>query len=190
MDKKCILLQLYIGYINLLIGESDVSLRQSLTGCSRLVKDLENAVAKKNRTPCVCEGRCYGIENARTPSSPSIMKGQPITLNCTFDLEDDTLYSIKWYKNNVEFFTGKEANRFVVENSFCLHVTGLFGDCLSALLRYPKLKTLDGQKDLSVGTYIKLISHIECVPKGYQTINLEALLQRFLAFDFCVPYGC
>ncbi|KAF8794739.1 hypothetical protein HNY73_002681 [Argiope bruennichi] len=35
---------------------------------------------------------------------PSIMSGQPITLNCTFDLEGDTLYSIKWYKNNVEFY--------------------------------------------------------------------------------------
>ncbi|GFT30122.1 ig-like domain-containing protein [Nephila pilipes] len=35
---------------------------------------------------------------------PSIMRGQPITLNCTFDLEEDTLYSIKWYKNNVEFY--------------------------------------------------------------------------------------
>lgn len=27
-----------------------------------------------------------------------------MTLNCTFDLEEDTLYSIKWYKNNVEFY--------------------------------------------------------------------------------------
>lgn len=35
---------------------------------------------------------------------PSIMRGQPITLNCTFDLEGDILYSIKWYKNNVEFY--------------------------------------------------------------------------------------
>ncbi|KAG8187086.1 hypothetical protein JTE90_023928 [Oedothorax gibbosus] len=35
---------------------------------------------------------------------PSIMRGQSVTLNCTFDLEEDILYSIKWYKNSVEFY--------------------------------------------------------------------------------------
>ncbi|XP_015915385.2 cell adhesion molecule CEACAM6 isoform X2 [Parasteatoda tepidariorum] len=34
----------------------------------------------------------------------SIESGLPVLLNCTYDLEGDILYSIKWYKNNLEFY--------------------------------------------------------------------------------------
>ena len=33
-----------------------------------------------------------------------IIVGETIRLTCKFDLEGDTLYSIKWYRNDVEFF--------------------------------------------------------------------------------------
>lgn len=46
----------------------------------------------------------YGLRMLEIQVPPSIMRGQPIMLNCTFDLEGDILYSIKWYKNNVEFY--------------------------------------------------------------------------------------
>ncbi|RWS08773.1 uncharacterized protein B4U79_03125, partial [Dinothrombium tinctorium] len=32
------------------------------------------------------------------------MAYSPVWLNCSFDLENDKLYSIKWYKNNNEFY--------------------------------------------------------------------------------------
>lgn len=32
------------------------------------------------------------------------MKGDGVWLNCTYDLEREKLYSIKWHKNNVEFY--------------------------------------------------------------------------------------
>ncbi|GFS79642.1 c2-set_2 domain-containing protein [Nephila pilipes] len=32
------------------------------------------------------------------------MRGEPVWLNCSYDLEHDILYSIKWHKNNVEFY--------------------------------------------------------------------------------------
>ncbi|KAK8784450.1 hypothetical protein V5799_009186 [Amblyomma americanum] len=36
---------------------------------------------------------------------PSVARyGQPAWLNCSYDLERDQLYSIKWYKNNVEIY--------------------------------------------------------------------------------------
>lgn len=33
-----------------------------------------------------------------------VMRGEPTWLNCSYDLENDKLYSIKWHKNNVEFY--------------------------------------------------------------------------------------
>ncbi|XP_013790485.1 cell adhesion molecule 2-like, partial [Limulus polyphemus] len=33
-----------------------------------------------------------------------VQKGDPLWLNCTFDQESDDLYSVKWYKNSVEFY--------------------------------------------------------------------------------------
>jgi len=33
-----------------------------------------------------------------------VIKGESVELSCIYDLETDSLYSIKWYKNNVEFY--------------------------------------------------------------------------------------
>ncbi|KAH7952145.1 hypothetical protein HPB52_019361 [Rhipicephalus sanguineus] len=33
-----------------------------------------------------------------------VIRGEPLWLNCSFDLESDDLYSVKWYKNNTEFY--------------------------------------------------------------------------------------
>ncbi|XP_076310255.1 nephrin-like isoform X2 [Tachypleus tridentatus] len=40
--------------------------------------------------------------DVQVPTAVNI--GDPVWLNCTFDLESDQLYSVKWYKNNVEFY--------------------------------------------------------------------------------------
>ncbi|UYV62903.1 hypothetical protein LAZ67_2002381 [Cordylochernes scorpioides] len=34
----------------------------------------------------------------------AVAKGESLWLNCTLDLENDELYSVKWYKNDVEFY--------------------------------------------------------------------------------------
>ena len=34
----------------------------------------------------------------------SVSKGDSIWLECGYDLQDDELYSVKWYKDNVEFY--------------------------------------------------------------------------------------
>ncbi|KAH6930740.1 hypothetical protein HPB50_018020 [Hyalomma asiaticum] len=34
----------------------------------------------------------------------AVIRGDPLWLNCSFDLESDDLYSVKWYKNHREFF--------------------------------------------------------------------------------------
>ncbi|XP_035222730.1 uncharacterized protein LOC118195512, partial [Stegodyphus dumicola] len=33
-----------------------------------------------------------------------VMRGESVWLNCSYDLEHEKLYSIKWHKNNVEFY--------------------------------------------------------------------------------------
>ncbi|GBL92695.1 hypothetical protein AVEN_119091-1 [Araneus ventricosus] len=36
--------------------------------------------------------------------SSAVIRGEPAWLNCSYILEGDELYSVKWYKNNVEFY--------------------------------------------------------------------------------------
>ncbi|GFR06389.1 ig-like domain-containing protein [Trichonephila clavata] len=45
-----------------------------------------------------------------------VISGEETTLTCVFDLEQDTLYSIKWYRDDLEFFryvpSDKPPNKF------------------------------------------------------------------------------
>ena len=34
----------------------------------------------------------------------AVAKGQPVVLHCNFELEEDELYSVKYYKDYVEFY--------------------------------------------------------------------------------------
>ncbi|CAG2111059.1 unnamed protein product, partial [Medioppia subpectinata] len=40
----------------------------------------------------------------RVDVPPSVIIGNPVWLNCSYELENDELYSIKWYKSNGEFY--------------------------------------------------------------------------------------
>ncbi|GFQ77655.1 ig-like domain-containing protein [Trichonephila clavata] len=41
---------------------------------------------------------------AKLDVSSAVIRGEPAWLNCSYTLEGDELYSVKWYKNNVEFY--------------------------------------------------------------------------------------
>lgn len=45
-----------------------------------------------------------GLRLSRLDVPAAVIRGEPAWLNCTYDLEKDELYSVKWYKNNVEFY--------------------------------------------------------------------------------------
>ncbi|KAH6929990.1 hypothetical protein HPB50_007930 [Hyalomma asiaticum] len=47
---------------------------------------------------------CNGLRLVRLDMPSAVIRGDPLWLNCSFDLESDELYSVKWYKNNREFF--------------------------------------------------------------------------------------
>lgn len=40
----------------------------------------------------------------------AVQNGTEVTLVCQFELEGETLYSVKWYRNYVEFFRYLPAN--------------------------------------------------------------------------------
>ncbi|XP_013792333.2 uncharacterized protein LOC106476214, partial [Limulus polyphemus] len=46
----------------------------------------------------------YGLRLQKVEVPTAVRRGDPVWLNCTYDLESDDLYSVKWYKNNVEFY--------------------------------------------------------------------------------------
>ena len=45
-----------------------------------------------------------GLSNLRVHIPATIQKGQSPIFECTFTLEDERLYAIKWYRGNYEIF--------------------------------------------------------------------------------------
>lgn len=45
---------------------------------------------------------CLRLREVSVPAV--VIRGEAVWLNCTYDLENEKLYSIKWHKNNVEFY--------------------------------------------------------------------------------------
>ncbi|XP_039278369.1 uncharacterized protein LOC111044738 [Nilaparvata lugens] len=44
------------------------------------------------------------LRGMRILASEAVLRGQPVFLSCDYDLEDASLYSIKWYLNDQEFY--------------------------------------------------------------------------------------
>ena len=62
--------------------------------------------------PLVSAGpRCDALRLFKVDVPSEVVVGTSATLRCRYDLEGDTLYSVKWYKNGKEFF------RFVLKDS-------------------------------------------------------------------------
>lgn len=51
---------------------------------------------------CFSDGRALRLVRVDMPGG--VILGEAVALNCSFDLESDQLYSVKWYKGNREFF--------------------------------------------------------------------------------------
>ncbi|UYV62699.1 hypothetical protein LAZ67_2001614 [Cordylochernes scorpioides] len=52
----------------------------------------------------VTAGIGWALRLSRLEVPSAVVLGEPAWLNCSYDLESDELYSVKWYKNNVEFY--------------------------------------------------------------------------------------
>lgn len=45
-----------------------------------------------------------GLKDVRVRIPPTVKRLDTVTLTCTYDLEEDTLYSVKWYRGRKEFY--------------------------------------------------------------------------------------
>ena len=53
----------------------------------------------------VCPGCCLCLRVLEDDLLPTVVeRGEDVELWCRYELEGDTLYSLKWYRNNMEFY--------------------------------------------------------------------------------------
>ncbi|PSN56101.1 hypothetical protein C0J52_10628 [Blattella germanica] len=74
-------------------------------------------------------GVCWGLRDVRVTIPAAILRGNTAVLLCHFDLEGDSLYSVKWYKGRREFyrFTPKEDPAMKIFPFFGLDVQKIMG---------------------------------------------------------------
>ncbi|KAK3908325.1 B-cell receptor CD22 [Frankliniella fusca] len=48
--------------------------------------------------------RAAGLREVHLQTPLAVKAGTTVTLRCNYDLQDDTLYTVKWYKGRSEFF--------------------------------------------------------------------------------------
>ena len=56
-----------------------------------------------DRSAEVCEGKCQ-MSDVSVQSVTCHQVGERLRLVCNFTLGEDQLYSVKWYKDNMEFY--------------------------------------------------------------------------------------
>ncbi|XP_067130867.1 synaptogenesis protein syg-2-like [Centruroides vittatus] len=117
----------------------------------------------------------------------AVQNGDPIWLHCDFDLEGDPLYSVKWYKNNVEFYRylpskkppGRKYNLLGVymdlsqsnESYVYLYRTDLNTEGTYACevsTEAPLFKTVKAEEDLRVYVMPKELPTIDGIVSRYQ----------------------
>ena len=47
---------------------------------------------------------CDGLKDVRLLAPNYVRRGETLTLSCHYDMEQDTLYAVKWYRGNKEFY--------------------------------------------------------------------------------------
>ncbi|XP_075536349.1 cell adhesion molecule 4-like [Dermacentor variabilis] len=112
-------------------------------------------------------GLCLRLVDLHVPGA--VRSGEPVQLRCEYDLENAELYSVKWYKNNVEFYrylpsdvppgqsyellgTFVDHSRSDKNNVFLektdLNTEGMYGCEVST--EGPGFKTVKGERELRI----------------------------------------
>lgn len=47
---------------------------------------------------------CSALRDVRVRVPHAVKRGEKAVLKCSYDIEDDSLYSVKWYKGRREFY--------------------------------------------------------------------------------------
>ena len=61
-----------------------------------------------------------GLSNLKVYIPDSVLRGHNIQFNCTFTLEDEKLFAIKWYRGNYEIFRYMPSSPAVPKKTFPL----------------------------------------------------------------------
>jgi hypothetical protein len=77
-----------------------------------------------------------GLRDIRVTIPSSVKKGDDVHLKCNYDLEGDTLYSIKWYKGRHEFY------RYTPKENPAMKTFPLFGINVEVNLTFVFLSSL------------------------------------------------
>lgn len=72
-----------------------------------------------------------GLRIKRLSVPESVANGSSVQLTCDFDLQGETLYSVRWYKNYVEFYRFLPSN--VPTPAHSSHLTGAVVDVSRSL---------------------------------------------------------
>lgn len=94
---------------------------------------------------------CVGLKDVRAIVPTAILRGGTATLFCHFDLEGDSLYSVKWYKGRREFyrFTPKEDPAMKIFPIFGMEVEQGKSNATQLTLRHVQL-SLSGRYSCEV----------------------------------------
>lgn len=46
----------------------------------------------------------HGLKDVRVRIPTTVKRSDTVTLTCTYELEEDILYSVKWYRGRKEFY--------------------------------------------------------------------------------------
>jgi len=65
---------------------------------------------------CLLSG-VVALRLTRVDVPSSVIMGDPVWLNCSFELENDELYSIKWYHSNGESHSNGEFYRWLPKDN-------------------------------------------------------------------------
>ncbi|KAG8201541.1 hypothetical protein JTE90_011216 [Oedothorax gibbosus] len=103
-----------------------------------------------------------------------VVLGEETTLTCIFDLEEDTLYSIKWYRDDLEFFRYVPSDR--PPNQF-FHLPGVDIDLRRSSNGTVYIQDVDVS---SAGTYK---CEISADAPSFQTVFAEKMLTVTIVND-------
>lgn len=101
----------------------------------------------------------------------AVNSNDPVWLNCTYDLESDELYSVKWYKNNVEFYRYLPSDDPPAQK---YNLLGVYVDLLKSNLGHVFLSRSDLNTD---GTYR---CEVSAEAPSFQTERAERELRVYV----------
>ncbi|GFX73709.1 uncharacterized protein TNCV_4290251 [Trichonephila clavipes] len=121
---------------------------------------------------------CLGLKITRFEVPSLVIPGDSAILTCFYDLGKEKLYSVKWYKDQVEFFRffPSLSPQYMAFPAPGLNIDNSFNEKKSAPFRHKKVQPderMTGQKDNLVALYFKYDFWHRTATAGSDVVNLD-----------------